>query len=279
MKTKNIVLFFVYTFLWSWIIWLPFVLPTFNLYPMTETLQGLLMLAIILGAFGPMVSACILLYKKGKMQAVKSYFKSCFDFKVKWKFYILAFLLSLGLTMIAHYVTVLFNISNLPVTLIPDDIGVPAIVLVIPYTLLIMFFGGGQEEFGWRGFIQTPLQDQLGVIQASLLIGLLWGFWHAPLWLIEGEGHQYYSFIAFLLYTTTWSVTIGVLYNISGKKMVIPWLMHTVSNVSVPFFPILIEDFVPQPGYWVWVICNTITAIIIGYWYLNRNEVLEGIEQ
>lgn len=36
------------------------------------------------------------------------------------------------------------------------------------------------EELGWRGFLQKHL-GFLGFWRSSLLIGLIWGFWHAPL--------------------------------------------------------------------------------------------------
>lgn len=272
MKTKTIILFFVITYAWTWILWLPFVLPYFNLYEMTDTLEGLLMLAVMLGAFGPMIAAVILTYKEGKGHAVKAFFKKCLNFKVHWKYYIIAIILSFGITIIAHYTTTLLNISDLPNTLIPEDIGIPVFVLIIPYTLMIFVLGGGQEELGWRGFIQDPLQDKLGVIKASLLIGVLWGTWHAPLWLIQGEGHSYYSIIAFILYATSWSLVIGIMYNLSGKKVMIPWVMHTLANVSVPFFPVLFLEDKPQPGYWIWTGMNIIVAIIFGYWYYNKQQ-------
>lgn len=140
---------------------------------------------------------------------------------------------------------------------------------------MIMFLGGGQEEFGWRGFAQDPLQDRYGIIKASLIIGVFWGFWHAPLWLIPGEGHSFYPFLAFFIYVVSWSVTIGVLYNLSGKKMVIPWVMHTISNVSVPFFPVLFLEDVPQPGYWVWAILNVVVAVGFSLYLLKKNPSLE----
>src|SRR5262249_9698671 len=39
---------------------------------------------------------------------------------------------------------------------------------------------GFGEELGWRGFLQRELGG-LGFWQASAIIGLVWGFWHAPL--------------------------------------------------------------------------------------------------
>jgi len=43
------------------------------------------------------------------------------------------------------------------------------------------------EESGWRGFLQRELGPP-GFWRSSLLIGLIWGIWHAPLVL---QGHNY----------------------------------------------------------------------------------------
>lgn len=269
---KKIVLFFTITYVWSWIIWLPFVLPYFGFYEMPETLNELLIVAVMLGAFGPLVSALILTYKDGGKPAIKQYFKKCLNFKIKPIYYIIAIIAAFGITAFAHYFTNITGIDKLPNTLLPDDIAIPMYVLVLPYLLMLFILGGGQEEFGWRGYVQDPLQDKIGIIKASLLIGFLWGFWHSPLWLIPGEGHSYYSLSAFILYTTSWSLILGIIYNLSGKKMVIAWMLHAFSNLSVPLFPVLFLEDVPQPGYWVWAISNTVVALLLGIWFYNRQK-------
>ena len=43
------------------------------------------------------------------------------------------------------------------------------------------------EELGWRGFLLREFRH-LGFWRASLLIGLIWGIWHAPVIL---QGHNY----------------------------------------------------------------------------------------
>lgn len=43
------------------------------------------------------------------------------------------------------------------------------------------------EELGWRGFLQRELEP-MGFWRSSLLIGFIWGLWHAPLIL---QGHNY----------------------------------------------------------------------------------------
>jgi len=43
------------------------------------------------------------------------------------------------------------------------------------------------EELGWRGFLLRSFRE-MSFLQASLLIGFIWGIWHAPLILM---GHNY----------------------------------------------------------------------------------------
>ncbi len=275
MKNSKLVKFFIITFVWAWVLWLPFVLTYFNVYSMTETLEGLLMLAVMLGAFGPLVAAVVLKYSDGGLKEVKSFFKHCLDFKIKPIYYLVALILGIAITAVAHYFTNIVGLDTLPNNLVPEEIDIPLYILIVPYTLMLFFLGGGQEEFGWRGYAQEPMQKIFGVVKGSLLIGLLWAVWHLPLWFIPGEGHAYYSFFAFAMYTMSWSLIIGIIYNISGKKVVIAWIMHTVGNLSVPLFPVLFLEDVPQPGYWVWAILNLIVATILAIWFVKRNK--EGV--
>lgn len=269
MRNNQIRSYLILTFVWSWVLWIPLTLPYFGLFEMNDAIEGLIMPAVMIGAFGPLFAAVTISYRKGKMPEVKRYFKKCFDFKVKPLYILVAIILGLGTTMIAHYITTLSGLSQLPTTFFPDDLGVPIFVVVILYTFLLLLLGGGQEEFGWRGFLQDLIQDKYGVILGSGIIGLFWAVWHLPLWFIEGEGHAYYSFFAFMLYTVSWSVTIGIIYNKCGKKMVIPWIMHTVGNLSVPLFPVLFMENVPQPGYWIWASVNVIVAISLSIWLVR----------
>lgn len=46
---------------------------------------------------------------------------------------------------------------------------------------------GFGEELGWRGYLQKETKS-LGFYRSSVLIGIIWGFWHAPIIL---QGHNY----------------------------------------------------------------------------------------
>jgi membrane protease YdiL (CAAX protease family) len=55
------------------------------------------------------------------------------------------------------------------------------------------------EEVGWRGFLQREL-DGLGLWKASLVIGLIWGLWHAPL-IVQGLNYPEHPWTGIFMMT------------------------------------------------------------------------------
>jgi hypothetical protein len=265
--TRDLTSFFLLAFGFAWLIWLPFVLPSLGAYRMTDTQEGLMTPAVMLGAFGPALAAVIMTARRGGWPAARSFLNEGISLKAPLRFYAYALLLPTGVTAGAHYLANTLGVDDLPSTLLPTDLPIPTFLVLIPNLVLMLFLGGGQEEFGWRGYAQVPLQRVLGFVPGNLVLGAIWGIWHLPLWFMPGEGHAYYPFAAFVLYTISLSLVMGWLYEASGNKLIIPWLTHAMSNAVIPFFPILHLEDVRQPGYILWVTLNALTAVIIASWY------------
>jgi membrane protease YdiL (CAAX protease family) len=51
------------------------------------------------------------------------------------------------------------------------------------YTLISIPLAFG-EEFGWRGYAQAEFVDGYGLLRGLLLLGLLWGVWHTPIFYV-----------------------------------------------------------------------------------------------
>jgi membrane protease YdiL (CAAX protease family) len=208
---------------------------------------------------------------------VKRYTLQVFDLRIKAWYYILALLIPLIITAAAHYTANFTGIDNLPRTFLPENLPIPVIILAVPYFLAMLIVGGGQEEFGWRGYAQEPLQERFGVIGGSLVLGVVWGLWHFPLWLM-GDEHSYYPFLAFVFFTIGQSLILACLYNASGKVLIIPMIIHAMSNTSVPLFPVMHMERVPQPGYWMWVGITALAALCLTVCFYNKHKDRSQVE-
>ncbi len=261
---RNPWFYFLLTFAYSWVLWFPSILSGWGIeIPLDVSIYTAIVVPI--GAFAPMLAAITLIFRKERWPGVKAFLRQAVDFRAKPLFYILALGIPIIIHTITHYLAPVmgFKVAD---TLFPVDLQVPSIVVAIPYFVLMLFIGGGQEEFGWRGYAQHPLQERFGVVPASLLIGVIWGFWHLPLWVMPGDGHSTYPFIAFLIMTTSISVVYAWLFNASGKKIIIAIVFHAMSNTAAPLLPFLhLENGKPETAYWVYAGVNVVFGIIFAY--------------
>lgn len=264
LEERNPFTFFILTFAFSWGFWLPSIWLWLDDYGMELYIP-----ITALGQFAPLAAAATLIARRHGWKEVWQFFRQAFDFKTKSIYFILALLVPLVIQAIAHYLIPLFG---LPVadTLFPEEAGNPWL-LMVPYFIFILIAGGGMEEFGWRGYAQQPLQERYGVIKASLLIGVVWGLWHLPLWVFP-EGQSEYSFPAFVLMTTGVSLVYAYLYNASGQKLIIALFFHAMWNTASPLFPFLHQlDGVPQTGFWVFAVVSALAGLIAVY-LIKRQE-------
>ncbi len=92
--------------------------------------------------------------------------------------------------------------------------------------LLLAAIKGPIEEFGWRGLALPLLQRKLAPIWAALILGVVWGFWHLPAFLLSGTQQSAWSFTPFFAGTVTISLIVTALFNASRGSILLPALMH-----------------------------------------------------
>jgi len=263
-KKRNPWKFFLLTFAYSWIIWIPSVLDGIGL-ELPFNVAGYSMVVVIIGAFAPLLAAFTLVARNEGREGVKSFFRKALDFQIKPIYLILALVLPLFIHLISHYLALALGL-DVAQTLFPSEISVAPAILAIPYFVLMLVIGGGQEEFGWRGYVQEPLQERIGVIPASLVIGVIWGVWHLPLWFMAGDFHSAYSFLAFVMMTTSISLMYTWLYNSSGKKLIVVMFFHAMNNTAETLLPFLhgIEGKT-ESAYWVYAAVNVFFGLIFAF--------------
>ena len=107
--------------------------------------------------------------------------------------------------------------------------------------LLGTTIGGGQEELGWRGFAQSELQEQYGGLRAAVVIGVLWGGWHLPLFFDPTAIHSQWPLSAQLAYfvgIVAFSILLAWVYNGSGGSILLAMLMHGAENAAGGLVPL-----------------------------------------
>ena len=270
-KNRNPWKFFLLTFAYSWIIWIPSVLDGIGL-DLPFDVAGYSTLVVIIGAFAPLMAAITLVARDDGWKGVKSFLGKALDFHIKPAYLILALVLPLLIHVIAHYLSIAVGM-DVAQTLFPAEISLSPIILAIPYFILMLVIGGGQEEFGWRGYAQEPLQEKIGVIPASLVIGIIWGTWHLPLWFMAGDLHSAYSFLAFVMMTTSISLVYAWLYNSGEKKLVVVMFFHAMNNTAAPLLPFLhgIEGK-PESAYWIYAAVNVVFGIIFAFILVKKSK-------
>lgn len=90
------------------------------------------------------------------------------------------------------------------------------------------------EELGWRGYALNELQKKYSPLVSALIVGVLWGFWHIPLWLASGyTGVNLMNYIVlFMIGIISFSIIVTLFYNLN-KNLVIPIVTHQLFNFSL----------------------------------------------
>lgn len=91
------------------------------------------------------------------------------------------------------------------------------------------------EEFFWRGFLLKQFK-KLGWLKSSLIIGSIWGLWHAPLIL---QGHNYPQHpIAGVFMMIVWCILLSfpmVFFTAKTKSVFTAAWFHGILNASAGF--------------------------------------------
>ncbi len=113
-------------------------------------------------------------------------------------------------------------------------ISFPVLLLHIVVYAWIIYFG---EEYGWRYYLQERVCHLFGLRKGLVLVGLIWGIWHAP---VIAMGYNYPSqpilgIFTMVCFCIVMGVLFGYSYHITGGIWA-PVLLHGITNTMGPRF-------------------------------------------
>jgi membrane protease YdiL (CAAX protease family) len=194
-------------------------------------------LVIFIQTLGPTIAARIVLTTIGGRVAYREMRRGGRLWRVRVRWYVVALVVIPAACLGA-------------VAVLPEGIGAlqnasaGAMVSTFAIFLVIGFFSGPLfEEPGWRGFALPRLERDRGPLVGTLILGILWGAWHLPQFLVpewagQNGGSDLATIAEFLVLVMTLSPLLTWVYNRTGS-LFLAMVTHASINASLAMVPVL----------------------------------------
>jgi membrane protease YdiL (CAAX protease family) len=236
MRKHPLFFFFLIAYAGTWIMLIPSVLSVWGI------LKGDFTVTQILSIFvGPPLAAFIMTGITEGKAGVRRLRDRIRQRRAGWQWYL--FIL-LGIPAL-----ILLGIIIQPGALASFQGVTPRLLVTYPVYFVVVFFAVGlPEEIGWRGFALPRMQPRYGPLWGTLLLGVLWTFWHLPRFLLPehggGPGTGFATFLTdfsvFFLMIVALAVIFTWVFNHTQGSIFTPILAHTAVDtpqlVWIPLF-------------------------------------------
>lgn len=253
MSEINLLKFILTVFVISWIGVVPALLIA-NGYEIPEALKSFELLMTL----GPILGACIFIYRAQGTAGLKSFFKRLLITKTSLAVVLVALVSPLIISFLASFIG--FTISD---SVWPASFAIPSIA-TNGLMIFVMYLIFNTEELAWRGVVFDKLYNKHGYIKACLIIIPIWWLFHMPLFLFPG-GHQAgYGLLEFTIIVIAQSFLLGWIYVKSSRSLLYVHMHHQLINgmgQAFPIFPIFIGgNMLP---FWVFCGLMMILAVVV----------------
>ncbi len=222
-KQKNLTLYFIFTYLLFWVLLGAGGVLISKGIP--EIFQNIIMIVV---SWTPTFVILLMFKRLYPGTRLRDYFASNFLLKAKLRDFAVPFVLQFGVIL----AVVLCYLSINDITL--KSLPIISAASILPAFIISLTSGAMGEELGWRGYALKVYQKKYSPLISSIFVGLIWGFWHLPLWIISGYSGLdlvLYS-MAFVVAIISMSVVITYFYNRSGNILIAMW-MHFLFNFTL----------------------------------------------
>ena len=249
-RRHPLITFFVLTYLLAWILWLPLVI----LRDTIPAPQGLIL--TLLGSAVPSLLAIVLTAIVLGRGSLRKLLGRLLIWRVDPRWYLMVVLAPVAL---AGGMVALNTLVGGPAISVNVPLLIPAVI-----TLAFSIFPGSAmgEEIGWRGYALPRLQTRRSALSASLILGVIWGFYHLPLSFTGSAFRSPSIVIPFVISTIALSVILAWVYNSTGGSLLLVVLLHATANLPLSLLlePLGSRAVLP---FWLFVGLMVAAAIVV----------------
>jgi uncharacterized protein len=229
-EMKNLMIFLLLTFVWTWAFYTPLAISGNSPYEMPW------MILLILGGMGPSVMGIVMAMVTFDKEGRRDFWKRCFSFRrIRWVWWCVIFLLF----PILFWTAILIDVALGGV--LPGMEQLRSLMsnpVMWPLAAFISFMSGPwAEEFGWRGYALDPMLKRWGVIPGTAALGVIWGIWHLPLFFMTATWHSQIGFglsglWTFVLRSASLALIMTWVYLKTDRSILSGLFIHFTSNFT-----------------------------------------------
>jgi len=171
------------------------------------------------GSIGPCIGGIIAIYLLKRDKGLKMLKQRITKF-AGWNLFLFAFspLIILFISLLFESILGFFNLSTFLAENQITDIG--SIFIFILPSLCYGFF----EEIGWRGFFLPKLQGRFNALSSTLILTIIWWFWHFPAFFYRFD--LFFALIFMFPLMLAGSITFTFLFNQSNGSILMLIIIH-----------------------------------------------------
>jgi membrane protease YdiL (CAAX protease family) len=225
-KKHSLTSFFILAYAVTWCIEIPLALSAQRLI-----IAQVPMTLHYLGAFGPMVAALIVLALTEGRAGIKKLLSRWFKWRVGVRYYVFAILGPISLFTLAVLINRMVTGAWSDLTLLGEADYLPYVGPLGALLVWLLTYGLG-EETGWRGYALPHLQRKHSAANSTLILGILWAFWHLPAFFYRDTYIQMglLGFPVFLVSIIFATMVFTWLYNSTHGSLLLVILFHAFFN-------------------------------------------------
>jgi uncharacterized protein len=213
-----ILAFFVLSFVWSWAIGSAAAQAKAHF----SVLSTVLMMA---AGFGPSLAGFVIIAVFSSGSDLRDWLSQCLNWRIGWRWFAVAFVLPPIVMLLAVAIHRLSG-GALPAPPVADHVP----MTMLNFGLVLLVGGPLGEEFGWRGYAMPALAAKLNWRAASLIIGVVWGLWHLPLFFLASSAQAHMPIPLFMLNILAGSAVFGWLFVQTQGSVLLALVLHTSLN-------------------------------------------------